>query len=182
MSTSSTEKPGVGEEIYSGAASFGVFWALLGAVMATIVGIILIIAGIYILASKSDRNSASATVVAINGQTNGSCQKTQDNPVQYQCTVSVKYDGWKDPIDINYSGNNSYYVGEKLTIYVKKNDPSDATLNPPVPKWFGIIAIVVGLIIPAVAWFWYWASRRWKFIAAAEGASGAFKIISGGRL
>lgn len=180
MSTS-TDKPGLGDEIYSGAASFGVFWALLGAIMATIIGTLLIGFGIYLMVHKTNRKTVSAKVVYINGIPDGTCQKTQDNPPQYNCAVTVKYDGWKDPIQISYTGPDSYYVGETIDIYVDNNNPGDATLDKPVPKWMGLIIIAVALIMIGGAWFWYWASRRWKFIAAAEGASGAISLISGGR-
>lgn len=180
MSTDSS-KQSVGSEIYSGAASFGVAWALIGAIFATIISIILFGVGIYFLTRKIDRDSYSATVLYINGPGGPPCQKTQDNPVQYSCTVTIKYDGYPSPIDINYTGNQVYYVGQKITIYVKKGNPTDITLDKPTPKWFGWFMIAGAICLLLISWFWYWASRKWKFIAAAEGVGGAVNIISGGR-
>ena len=46
---------GVGPEIYSGAASFGRVWAIIGAVIGTFFGIIMIVGGIALLAKKKTK-------------------------------------------------------------------------------------------------------------------------------
>jgi hypothetical protein len=181
MSTSSSDKPGLGSEIYSGAASFGTVWALIGAIFATVIGTIAIGFGIYLLVRKDNRNAFPATVLYINGPGGPPCQKTQDKPVQYSCKVTIKYSGWADPIDINYTGSEIYYVGEQITIYVKKGDPTDVTLSKSIPNWVGWVCIAGAILVIAFSWFWYWAARRWKFVAAAEGVGGALNIVSGGR-
>jgi len=181
MSTKSTESS-LGSEIYSGAASFGTVWSLIGAIFATVIGTIMIASGIYLLLRKDDRNSFPATVLYVNGPNGPPCQKTQDNPVQYSCTITIKYSGWSSPIDINYNGNQLYYVGEKVTIYVKKGNPTDVTLSQGVPKWGGFVLIGIAIFIIAGSWFWYWAARKWKFVAAAEGVGGVLNVVSGGRL
>ena len=173
--------PSVGSEIYSGAASFGTVWALIGAVFATIIGTAMIGFGIYILIHKSTREAFPATVMYINGPNGPPCQKTQDNPVQYSCTVTVKYSNWPKPIDINYTGNELYYVGEQITIYAKKGDPNDVTLSKGTPPSTGWMLIILAVIIIIGSWFWYWAARRWKFVAAAQGVGGVLNIVSGGR-
>lgn len=170
-----------GSEIYSGAASFGIAWALIGAIFATIFGVILFAVGIYFVVHKSDRTAFPATVLYINGPGGPVCQKTQDNPIQYSCTITIKYSGWANPIDINYTGSQVYYVGEKITVYAKKGNPSDVTLNKPIPNWVGWLMMAGALLMIGISWFWYWASRKWKFVAAAEGVGGALNIISGGR-
>jgi hypothetical protein len=172
----------LGKELYSGASSFGRVWALFGAITATFVGIILIGIGIFIMTRKSDRKAYSATVVYVNGPNGPPCQKTQDNPVQYTCTITIKYSGYSSPINIDYMGSKMYYVGETITVYVKNGNPSDVSLSGNVPKWLGLVFIIPALLMIVGSWFWYWASRKWKFVAAAEGGSAALDILSGGRI
>ena len=179
---SSNDKPSLGNEIYSGAASFGTIWALLGAISSTVIGIIMIVVGIYLLVHKNDRDSFPATILYINGPGGHPCQKVQDNPIQYACTITVKYSGSPTPVDINYIGGQVYYIGEQVTIYVKKGNPRDVTFSKGIPNWIGWILIAVAIFIMAASWFWYWASRKWKFVAAAEGVGGIIGIASGGRL
>lgn len=86
------------------------------------------------------------------------------------------------PINIDYSGDKIYYAGEQITIYVKKGSPTDISLTKDVPNWTGWLLIGLALLIILGSWFWYWASRKWKFVAAAEGVGGVLGIVSGGRL
>jgi len=44
---------GVGEAVYSGAAGFGRMWAVISAVIATIIGIIFIVIGVILLRQKT---------------------------------------------------------------------------------------------------------------------------------
>jgi hypothetical protein len=176
-----SDKSSLGSEIYSGAASFGTIWSLIGAIFATVIGTIMIALGIYLLVRKHNRDSFPATVLYVNGPGGPPCQKTQDNPVQYSCKITVKYSGWPNPIDINYTGEQVYYVGEQVTIYVKKGSPSDATLSKGVPNWTGWLLIGSAIFIIGGSWFWYWAARKWKFVAAAEGVGGVLGVVSGGR-
>jgi len=178
-----SEKTNLGDEIYSGAASFGIAWALIGAIFATIIGIGMIVGGIYILIHKDKLIDIQATITQINGGS-GPCSKITDNPIQYSCSITLeyKYNGITYTGVQNYTGNANYYIGEVITIRINPNNPNDISLNNPIPKWIGWILIVFALLIIIGSWFWYWASRKWKFVAAAEGVGGALNIISGGRI
>lgn len=187
MSTnSSSSTSGLGEEIYSGAASFGKFWALLGAIMGTITFILLTIVGIYILTKKDYRIPINVSIKMINGSTTGSCPKSSEDPPTYACTIRLNdyvYNGitYKN-VDASYTGSDLYYVGQNITGYINKDAPSNVSLNKDPPKWLGWILIVIGIVAIVSGWFWYWATTKWKFLAASQGVGGALDIATGGRL
>jgi len=188
--TSTASGGGLGQEIYTGAADFGVAWALIGAITGTIIGIIMIIGGIYVLMHRNDYTPVQGKVTLINGSATGQCQSSlihasngssSNDTTVFNCLVTVQfsYKGEDRKADISYSGNKGFYVGQVTTVYVRTNDPEDVSLNGSIPGWVSAITISFGLVIAIGGWFWYWASKRWKFVAAAEGASGAWHIIRG---
>jgi len=178
----SSEKPSLGEEIYSDASSFGKIWSLIGAVIGTIIGLGLFIFGlVFFFRKKTNRDEVLASVSSINGGGTERCEKISDNPVNYSCllTFNYNYKGNAYNLDYNYNGANIYYKGQKTNIYVNVNHPTDILLGKEAPSWTGLIFAIVGIIIIAGGWFWYWMSRRYKFLAAAQGVGGAYNIISG---
>ena len=173
----------VGDSIYSGAASFGVIWAFLGAIFGTLFGIAAIAGGIYILAHKNvNKISVQAKILRVNGDVNGKCEKS--NETNYSCTITIQYtyDNKQYTKDVDYNGPRSYYASQTITVLVDPDNPNDVDVNEPLPKWVGIVTILFGIAIIAGGWFWYWASRKWKFVAAAEGVGGVLGIATGGRL
>jgi hypothetical protein len=183
-STPLPEKSGLGEDIYSGAASFGRFWALLGAIVSTVVAIVMIGIGIYILLLPVQL-SVQGTVVAINESPSGICRSISDkNGTTFNCEITVKYlfNGQEYTKDMSYSGTSTYYIGSKIPVYFKTaNDPNSTSLNGQPPKWVGWALIAFAIILTLGSWFWYWATRKWKVVAAAEGTGGMLNLVSGGR-
>jgi hypothetical protein len=170
---------GVGSDIYDSTATFGRFWALLGAIMATILGLGLIIAGIYFLVRKEDRNAVTGTILRINGSASQACPMVGANLV---CTLTIQYVYQNETFttDIAYNGPTLYSVGQTVTVYVLKTDPHTATIGEPVPKWMGGVFIGVGVLMTLGGWFWLWAARKWKVVAVAQGGQGLWNIVSGG--
>jgi hypothetical protein len=170
--------PSLGDQIYSGSAEFGVIWALIGAIIATIIGVCMIIVGIYILVKKSTLQQVSGTVVSVDPP---SCGVGSGNPTTYSCNITVSYLVNTTHLQkiIWYSGSVIYSPGQSITVYYNPSDPGDASLSGPVPHFIGGILILFGLLIPIGSWFWYYMSRRYKFVAAAEGMAGAYSLITG---
>lgn len=174
---------GLGSEIYSGAASFGQVWALIGAIFATIICLVCLFAGGWMIIRKPWEKT-SGIITSINGSTTGTCDSTTEpnqSPL-YSCNVSLSYsfNGVNYTSNIYYSGSTKHYVGEQVVVYVKSDsDPTNVSLDQDPPKSVGVIVIVMGLLAAALGWFWYWASRKYKFVAAAEGVAGAASLIRG---
>jgi hypothetical protein len=171
----------VGDELYSDVASVGRTWALISAIIITIISLAAIIAGIVLLTKKGSRTKVSATIVKINnGDTGSVCPKISDN--NYSCLIWIKYNEVKEPVMYNYTGNTQYYVGQTISVWIDKNNPQNFDLDYTEPKKLGTILIVGGIIILGFSWLYVWLTRKSKFIAAASGANLGLNIITGGRL
>lgn len=168
---SSTEKKSLGEDIYSGAASFGRAWAFIGAIIGTIIGIGLFIGGIYLATRKVSIETVQAIITSVN------CRPIQNN--NQMCNIGIEYTfkNEKKNTNIDYNGNRMFSVNQKIDVYINLDKPSEITIDSPASKTAGIIMIIVGIIIIGLAWLWYWLTKRYKFLGAAQGVGGAIDII-----
>lgn len=157
-------------------SSLGKIWTLIGAIFATIIGIGLIATGLYLKYRKPDRDLVRGSIARINNDENGICTGQQF----YKCTLSIQYvyNGQNYMSNFDYSGNTDYVIGQTVQIYVLKTDPYSITMQPPLPVSMMYLFIVLGFVTALGGWFWYWASRKWKAVAVAEGAGGLFQIVS----
>jgi len=174
---------------YTGLATYGLFNALIGAVVATIVGVIFVIMGIMELRSTPTK-SISANIVGINNSATAVCpsssntntvNNTTTTTTTYNCTLNLSfiYQGTTYTPSLSYNGTSNYTIGQSLTVYFT-DDPSKVSLteNNPSTGW---IAIFLGIGISALAWVMYWAARKWKAVAAIEGGESLINSFSGNR-
>ena len=161
--------------LYDSLASLGKIWTLIGAIFSTIVGVGMIIVGLYFLFRKPDRDLIRGTVARINDDEHGICTGQQF----YQCSLSIQYvyNDQNYMSKIHYSGSSEYVIGQPIDIYVLKNNPYSIVLEPPLPKRLFYLFIAIGLVVILSGWWWYWASRKWKIVASAEGINGLFRVI-----
>jgi uncharacterized membrane protein len=173
-SGSSGPTPSIGQEIYADAAGFGRIWAVLGAVFSTIVGLFIIIMGIILLFTKK-KIKLSVGIKSITPVGGGN---PSDNIYSYSITLKDYTINNKvySNITKHYNGYNLYTEADSVDIYYTKEKPSDITLDKPIPHYIGFLMILVGIIIPLMAWIWVWATRRSKFLAAAVGVGGGINI------
>jgi len=175
----SSNSSSIASEIYSGTAEFGKIWALISAVIATIISIIMIIIGIYILTLKSKDTKVSATIIKINNSTTNVCDEKDFN-----CTITISYiyNNRQQTRNINKPKQNQVYkVGDSIDVYIDDKS-SVATQKDVPPKMMGFVLLITSVIILVSSWFWYWASKKYKPVAAAEGIGGILNIATGGRL
>lgn len=176
----SEKETSIGKEIYSGAAGFGRLWAVISAVIGTILSILLMIGGAYIIYHRSYLRSVKGEVLE-----DSVCSTTTDakGNSSTSCMTKVTYEvdghSYPNPQKPLNSGSKSYRAGQPITVYYDPNNPNDADLNP-VPKWIGILAIVISIVIIIGSWFWVWVTRKYKFAAAAGGASHAVDMVRTG--
>lgn len=166
------QQKGLGDEIYSGAASFGVLYSLIGAIAGTIIGIIMIGVAIYMLTRKVEYNIVEGTILTV------ACRPVQNNDQTCNINIVYKYKDKDENKFINYTGKTMYSANQKVSLYINTEDSNDISLNGPAPKWVGILVGVIGLFIILSGWFWYWASKNYKFVGAAAGVGGFINIIN----
>jgi hypothetical protein len=169
---------------YTGLATYGMFNALIGAVLATIFGIIIIIVGIMELRSKST-TMINGIIQTINNSQTGVCPATNSAVnstivVTYNCTLQVSFTHkgtTYNPL-LYYSGPTNYTVGQPITVYFQ-DDPNILLLagNNPSGGW---IAIVLGIGIIAFSWIMFWSAKKWKTVAALQGGASVINSLGGG--
>jgi hypothetical protein len=157
---SSNNGNNVGNKIYSGAASFGLAWSFIGAIICTIFAVLMIFVGIYMLSVKMEKIPAKVTDVTDKEIT----VNFSYNDKQYQRTIS--------------SNKKSYTVGENIDICINEKDENvdNATVECNPKKTAGLL-FLGAIVLGGFGWFWYWVVRRWKFLAAAQGVSGAVRLL-----
>lgn len=169
MSYEPSQSGGLGDQIYSGAASFGLIKALISAIIGTIISVIMIIIGINLMLKKTSTTSVEGTILNVN------CVPGENTQ---NCNIGVSYDyNGKQNKNIQYIGNMVYTVNQKVTIYINTDNESEIYLQDPSPKKLGVTLLIIGLIVLGAVWLMFWLAKRYKFLAAAEGVSGAYNLF-----
>lgn len=174
---------GLGDEIYSGAASFGKLRAVIGAIFGTIIGIGLIIGGIFALIHKT-KLTGETTGTSIDNQGNQVpiwCSSTsdQDNHQSYQCHFKLQYqpDKKKYTKIFDTSSSTNYTDQTEITVYYNPDDPGDASLSKDDYHTVGYVLIGFGIFLLLGSWIGLWVVYHYKFAAAVSGAAGAIDMI-----
>lgn len=161
----------VADSIYKGSAAYGRFTALLGAILATIIGIFLLIAGIKHNNSVSLYSKSSMANI-----TNKTCEMS--NGKQGNCTYTVTFvDEYNNTVTSTLQTLTQVEQNTQVQISYNPNNKSDIRLSSENVKSNGYIMIVFGLIIALGAWFWVWVTRKYEFAASASGFSSAFDLF-----
>lgn len=165
----------VGSEIYSGAAGFGQFWSFIKAVVASLIAVGLVIAGVYILYHKSHLKQVIGKNLKPSVCTT---QTTKQGPIQ-MCNTEVSYIVDGKVYKRSFSGNTEYAKpGMDVTVYYNPANPSDAEIEP-IPSWMGWMLIGFAVLLVVGSWAWVWLTRKYKFVAAATGTMDAFGLLTG---
>jgi hypothetical protein len=175
-------KKGLGDEIYSGAASFGKLRAVLGVIFGTIIGIGLIIGGIFAIAHKTKRTmkTTGTSVDLKNNPVPIQCTSASDKDGNtYQCNFTLKYTVKKDQYSHSFQTNSStdYNNMTQVTVYYNPNTPGDVSLTKDDYHTVGYVLIGFGVFILIGAWISLWIVLHYKFAAAASGAAGAIEMV-----
>lgn len=171
-----TKNKSLGNQIYDGAGEFGHIEAWIGAIFASIIGLVFVIIGIVAVSRKNSlTNDVEGKITkAICGT-----PYQKDNQQLYNCTIDIEYtvDNKKYTIQTTKTDNFQQYEGQTINVYYNPSTPKKGAIQSDSSKTVGIIFIGAGLIIPAFAWLWLWITYKSKFAAAAGGVAGAFNLV-----
>lgn len=176
----------IGNTIYEDAASVGRFRTLIGFIIASVIGLILFIFGVYRMMYGKKYEEVSAVITKV-----GSCQTSTTTSTNSQhatttsssttCLLDVKYTFNKieytaTALTMTQDMNNLFAVGHSVSIYIDPTSPEVAHASPEIS---GSVFIIIGLIVVGIGYLSYWLSNRYKFFAAAEGAGLAADVLRG---
>jgi hypothetical protein len=176
-------KKGLGNEIYSGAASFGKLRAVIGVVFGTVVGIALITGGIFAIIHKI-KLDGKTTGISIDDKEDPipvpNCSSTNDqNIIDYRCHFKLKYNvGSEKYSKVFYtSGSTNYSDQTDITVYYDTKDPNNSSLTKDDYHIMGYIMIAIGILLLFSSWISLWIVYNYKFAAAASGTAAAIHML-----
>lgn len=165
----STNKQGLGKEVYSGAASFGVITTSFRAILGTIVGILIFILGVYLVRYRSRMKSITGKVLE-----SSLCDKISDNLV---CTSPVEYEIEGTKYTHNLTTNsNKYKKGDDIKLWYVPSKPEIPQYSP-ISLWFGFMIIGLAILLILGSWFMVWLARKNKFYAAIAGVGDGINVV-----
>jgi uncharacterized protein YxeA len=171
----------LGDDIYSGAAEYGRFNALIGVIFGTIIGIILIVIGTIMLVKHEEPlQQIMGTIKNSDNQCKNLVDKNNDNDPFIQCYVEVSYiiNGKTYNITGFTNDKKTYKKDDKIPIYYKPSSPEKGQLTTELSGHIiGLILLVFGLFTAGGSWLWYYVTKKYQFAAAAGGVAGAYDLI-----
>jgi hypothetical protein len=168
----------LGTRIYSGAASLGRIRAIIGVTFATLIGIGILVGGVFALAHKTKLTGKTIGIpVSVDDKEIPVKQCTvftdKDN-VTYRCEFKLKYIVENKPYYINTSTSSqiNYSDMKQIDVYYDKSNPSNASLTKDDYHNTGYILIGSGIFLLLISWISLWVVLHYEFAAAASGATG----------
>lgn len=164
---------GVGEEAYSGVATFGRVYATIGAVIGVIIALILIFAGYQKL-----HDPHTAAVPALVSEANCS-SLVRNGTVTHTCVVTASYvvaGKTYTASNITVSGS-APMAGSTITLRYNPANPQDVVSELP-PREVGRMMIGLGFFVGAVSVGFAYLTYKSKGFAAAYGTFEGLGMVS----
>ena len=171
-------KPGLGDEIYSGAAEVGQIKTTIGLIIGSIVGVVFIAVGIYL--EFFNKNKHTKDILATITDANCTSVATR-NSVYIHCSLNIKYTVNDKEYKGSVNTNDTTHIKDStIKVYIDPVNPSDVSMQSlSGDKTIGLFVIIFGLFAIGVSVFSWWLSRKYKFFAAAEGVSMGVNMFRG---
>ena len=152
---------------YNAAAGVGQAMSMFNAIGGTMVGLIFLIVGIFLIiqARKYFTQGSVVTSVTCPQSTNGkvptgNCKVTCDSPTCKNINVSAP--------------QGKYNVGDNIELQCDKDQPCDCTAETPQTlsmTWAGWLIILISIFVIFMVWSQYYLTRNYKGFAAVVGVS-----------
>lgn len=155
---------------YDATATFGLFMAFLKALGGTLLAIVIILIGVWLIRMKDPYE----------GKTTGkvTASKCDTKDAATSCTIDYEYtvDG-KKYTRTNYKIQGTYVVGSSLKTLYDRSNPDNHRIEPVNWHLLGWIGVGIGIVLFFSVWIWFFIARTFKIAAAASGV-GAFVEVA----
>ena len=153
------------ETLQEGTMEYGRVTAVIKAVIFTILGLIMIISGIYLIVFKKNNQKEYTDAIV-----------SQDTTCQNNCSVPITFTFQNKQININVNvnqGNNkTFYKGDIIKVLFDPTNVNVVSVAPPLSsKTLGIILIIIGFIFIIGSWINVYLTKKYKSVATVEGAA-----------
>jgi len=183
MSSSSDQSTtSLGSEIYDGMSSVGTFYAKLGMGAGSVVGVILLLLGLYFILFSKDNEFSNVEGRVVKSQCASEFNRSGNNNaprITHKCNLQVVYqlDGAQYTNTIFVSSSTRYIEGQPILLSVSKSNPNVVRPRRMKDSTAGSIMFGVALLVIGLCYFNYYMSRRFKPYAAAQGVHTLWRII-----
>lgn len=162
---------------YSGAADFGKFSAIIGAIIGTLIALFIGGIGVYFIIEGHRRTKNTTGTI-----TESDCQTKTDE--SKTCKITVEYTSGQPSKmctqKFTVQDESQFTKGKKVQVFFDPKEPCDSgsleTYEDSV--FIGSILIVVAGILILINWVVVYLVFEYKFFAAAEGVGTAVRILS----
>ncbi len=180
MSSSERSTTTLGSEIYDGVSSVGTFYAKLGMGAGSVIGIILLIMGLYFILFNNDEEFANVEGRVVKSQCSSELSREGGRPhVTHKCNVQVVYKfnevAYTNTVFVNSSVK--YVDGQQISLSVLRSNPNDVRPRRMAESTAGSIMFGVALLVIGLCYFNYYMSKRFKPYAAAQGVHTLWRLI-----
>jgi hypothetical protein len=176
MSTTNTE--GLGSEIYQGSSELGIFTAKLGLGVGVVVGVFMMLMGIYIMMyNEDDKYLNIQAKIAKADCTRYDSYSDSKSQTKYKCKLIVAYmiDGKMYQTVIHTDSSTVYMADEPITIMVEKANFNKASLSGTSSSMIGSVLFGFALVMMGLCYLNYWMSTNFKVYSAGQGVGTAWR-------
>ena len=173
----------IGDDVYDGLGGVGRFMTKLSLVVTIIAGLVLLVLGIYFVATDDDDKKylkVKGTIIEPNCVSYVSSYDKNKNPVNmYKCNIVVTYniEGKDFEKKLFVDSNKNYVKGEPVDLQVDKSNYENAKIAEMNKTYLGVILIIVAIVAGALSYLNYYLADKYKVYAAGQGASTIFNIF-----
>ncbi len=154
--------------VYDTTATIGRAKSITNVVIGTIIGIVMIVIGIYLI-TKTQNNLVDSTAIV---STSTCTLVTNNKSTTHNCTLGIKYNVNNQQYSGNISTNDSQPHAENSTVDITydNTNPNLVTARQMRYRTIGFVLCGVSVLIISSAWLNYYLSNTYKGYAAYQGA------------
>lgn len=165
------------DKLYSGTVAYGKVQAIMGAVVGTVVSIVLIITGLVLVKRKAKLTDTINAVIVSDPFCN---QYADSSLVKFRCNnISLKYTVNNKEYTLNTSTDSTikYTKGLNVNIYYDPANPSYASMTSDNVKPLGWIFFGFGTLMLVSAWTWVFLTQKYHVAAATGGIASVINTV-----
>jgi hypothetical protein len=163
-----------GNTMYDGLSGVGTFKADLIMIIALIVGLVLVVIGIYMI-STDDSDlylKVKGLVVEPNCVKSSTTYDDKGRPIDtYKCNILITYkvNGTAYSKKMYLAGQSNYIKDEPINLIIRKDDLENVQIESMNRTSMGSLMIIGSLVLVALAYLNYYLTHNYKIWAAAQG-------------
>ncbi len=164
----------VAQALYGGSAMIGKTMANIRFILAAVIGVILVLIGLWMLFNPS--KTSVKTLARIDSISY--CNKASTTNNIYNCRLNLSYtvNGIVYNQSLDTTGSNLYYKDAYIDIYHDPKNPNMISSSGSTTL-FALVLIILGVLIPVMAYLWLSLVKSNKTVASFSGALDVFNLF-----